>query len=276
MAIGWTLAVLAPGSVAAQEVKATLTTIHQEILQLAASVEGARQDLVVVQRTQAQTKATVEELQTGVQMVDAKLEEYNHRLGELAQRLETLEASGSLSRRSLAPPSAPTKSSGPLPSWPGAAEPPPATATAAPPPSQAGSPIAPQRIEVASLAPKEIFRAALEDYIKGNYDLAILGFRDYLKKYPGTVLASNTYYWLGECYMGKEDHAQAVKEFQQLMDAYPKSPKVPSALFKQGIAYLDLGEMDKARAVLESLTSRFPTTVEARQASERLKSLSSP
>ena len=75
--IGWTLAVLAPGSVAAREVKATLTTIHQEIRQLAASVEGARQDLVVMQRTQAQTKATVEELQTGVQMVDAKLEEYN-------------------------------------------------------------------------------------------------------------------------------------------------------------------------------------------------------
>ncbi|MFQ5892721.1 MAG: tol-pal system protein YbgF [Nitrospinota bacterium] len=297
LGLGWALTVVGPGSVAAQDVAEALTGLRQEMRQVATAIAGARQDLVVVQRTQAQTKATVDELQTVVLMVDAKLEEFNHRLHALAQRLDALEAGGAFRQHAVAaaPPSAAPL--GPTPAPPAPATPTPAapapTAQAAPPPAEPetaealppataappptpGTPLPQETVQVAMLDPREIFRAAHEDYVKGNYDMAILGFRDYLKKYPGTDLASSAQYWLGESYLGQEAYAQAVEEFQNLLDVYPQSSRVPSALYKQALAYLELGQVDNARTALEAVASQFPTTVEARHAAERLKDFSPP
>ncbi|MDA2915502.1 tol-pal system protein YbgF [Nitrospinae bacterium AH_259_B05_G02_I21] len=267
--LGVALTIVAPGRVGAQEDDAASTSLRHELRQVATAVAGMRQDLVVLQRTQAQTKASVEELQTAVQVVDSKLEEINHRLGELAQRLDAIEA-GAILRKKPVEPSPPT----PITSEPEAAEPPP-PAVAAPPPSP-GTPPLRETVEVAVLDPREIFRAAHEDYVMGRYDLSILGFRDYLKRYPNTELASSSQYWIGECYLGQRNYAQAVEEFQKLLDVYPQSPKVPSALYKQGLAYLELGREDKALKALETVSSQFPTTTEAGHAAERLKTLTTP
>lgn len=258
------------GRIEAQEEDAGRTSLRHELLrQVVTSVAGARKDLVVIQRTQAQTKATVEELRTAVQVVDSKLDEFNHRLRELAQRLDAIEV-GAAVRKRVVEPSQPTPSK----SEPPVAEPP-SPVVAAPPPSPGAPPVR-ETVEVAVLDPREIFRASHEDYVRGRYDLAILGFRDYLEKYPNTDLASSSQYWLGECYLGQRDYAKAVEEFQKLVDVYPQSPKVPSALYKQGLAYLELGRNDKARKALEVVASQFPSSTEARHAAERLKELSTP
>lgn len=274
MVIGFAITASSPGPVVAQEVKESLATLGEEIRQLALSVRGARQDLLVVQRTQAQTRATVEELHTAVQMVDAKLDEFNHRLRLLAQRLDALQVSvaqGKVLTASAAPPPAPALPP-PTPAEP-EPEKPPLPTTASPPPAP-GSAGPEEIVEVALLDPSEVFRAAHEDYVEGNYDLAILGFRDYLKKYPGTDLASSAQYWLGECYLGQKAHDKAVEEFQWLLDNYPDSPKVPAALYKQGVAYLELKEAYKARTAFETVVSQYPSTAEAQHAAERLKAFS--
>lgn len=267
--LGVALTIVVPGGVGAQEEDADSTSLRHEFRQVATAVAGMRQDLVVLLRTQAQTKASVEELQTAVQVVDSKLGEFNHRLGELAQRLDAIEAGAALRKRPVEP-SPPT----PITSEPEATEPPP-PAVAAPPPSPGAHPLR-ETVEVAVLDPREIFRAANEDYVRGRYDLAILGFRDYLKRYPNTELASRSQYWIGECYLGQQNYAQAVEEFQKLLDIYPQSPKVPSALYKQSLAYLELGREDKALRALETISSQFPTTTEAGHAAERLKTLTTP
>lgn len=272
--LGVALTIVAPGRVGAQEDDAASTSLRYELRQVATAVAGMRQDLVVLQRTQAQTKASVEELQTAVQVVDSKLEEINHRLGELAQRLDAIEVGAVLRKKPAEPSPAPTSPPTPITSEPEAAEPLPPT-VAAPPPSL-GTPTLRETVEVAVLDPREIFRAANEDYVRGRYDLAILGFRDYLKRYPNTELASSSQYWIGECYLAQRNYAQAVEEFQKLLDVYPQSPKVPSALYKQGLAYLELGKTGKALKALETVSSQFPTTVEAGHAAERLKTLTTP
>jgi tol-pal system protein YbgF len=251
--------------------------------------------------------ATVEELQTIVQTVDAKLEEFNHRLRDLSRRIDALQV-GISKRRVLqaTPPPAPAAEP-PGPSEPEAAEgPEPAEVEEAksarlaegekaetlrppipseevpaevsppkqivPPPAPAG-PITREMVDVAVLNPGEVFRAAHEDYVKGNYDLAILGFRDYLKKYPATEQASSAQYWLGESYLSQSDYSKAVEEFQRLLDMYPTSPKVPTALYKQSLAYRELKQHDKARTNLDAVVSQFPTSVEAKHAAEELKTL---
>jgi tol-pal system protein YbgF len=275
----WALAgVLWAGPIWAQDIEDSLRDLQRDVRRLEASIQEARRDLLVVQRTQAQTRATVEELYSAIQIVGAKLDEFNYRLRELAQRLDALQVG--VVKEPTKEPAKPApaeatvaEAEGPTEAEPIELEPPPTTA--APPPAP-GTPPTQEVVEIALLDPREIFRAAQEDYAKGNYDLAILGFRDYLSKYPDTELASSAQFWLGESYMGKGDAAQAVEEFQKLLDTYPQSPKVPTALFKQALAYLELDEVEKARKALEKILKRYPTTAEAQQAAERLKNLPTP
>jgi tol-pal system protein YbgF len=79
----------------------------------------------------------------------------------------------------------------------------------------------------------------------------------------------NAQYWLGESYYGQKNYAQAIEEFDVVIRDYPDSPKVPSALFKQGDAYLQMGDTSRATKVLCELVAKHPKTREARLARER-------
>ena len=138
----------------------------------------------------------------------------------------------------------------------------PAGATAVAPPTARPS-------QSALLAPEEVYRNALNDYTKGNYDLAIAGFRTYIQNYPKTSLVPNAQYWLGESYYSQKNYAQAVEEFDVVIRDFPDSPKVPSALFKQGDAYLQTNDTKRATAVLCELMTKYAKTREAHLARER-------
>lgn len=306
VALGCVVMLVAADRAAAQS-DASISALREDVRLLAESIQGARQDLAVVQRTQARTLASVDELQTVVQTVDAKLEEFNHRLRELTVRLDALQVRMMQSQalRSMPPPEpqivagpTPEPKAPPAPSQAEVAETGPTQAEsaqaeeteaeptqvaeapkeepaeAAPPP--AAGPITPESVQVAILDPQEIFRAAQEDYAKGNYELAIFGFKDYLRKYPVTEQASAAQFWLGESYLGQENYDQAAAEFQRLLDRYPTSPKIPTALYKQALAYVELKQYEKARANLEAVMGQFPTSAEAKQAAEEIKNLSGP
>ena len=168
-----------------------------------------------------------------------------------------------------------TSGAAPVPGQPGAAAPPaavqpgPAQPPAAQPPPVPVAPPPPRPAPQTLLPPEEIYKAALSDYTKGEYDLAITGFRSYLKAYPKTSMAPNAQYWLGECYYGQKNYPQAIEEFDVVIQEYPDSPKVPSALFKQGDAYLQAGDTKQATTVLCELINKYGKTREARLARDK-------
>ena len=143
---------------------------------------------------------------------------------------------------------------------------PPAASPSPSPPVVATRPAQPAP---AQLQPEDVYRTALNDYTKGNYDLAISGFRTYIQTYPKTSLVPNAQYWLGESYYGQKNYAQAIEEFEVVIRDYPDSPKVPSALFKQGDALLLTGDTKRATGVLCELIGKHGKTREARLARER-------
>lgn len=116
----------------------------------------------------------------------------------------------------------------------------------------------------------ELYRTALNDYAKGEYDLAISGFRNHIEMYPTSSLAPNARYWLGESYYSQKNYDQAIREFALLIKQYPDNPKVAGAMLKEGLAYAELGDKSKARAVFDNLLKQFPKSQEARRAKERL------
>lgn len=123
--------------------------------------------------------------------------------------------------------------------------------------------------------PQSLYDAARNDYVRGNYELAILGFRQYLEAFPDSELADNARYWIGECNFSQGNYQQAIREFDVILNQYPRSDKLASALLKKGYAFLQLGRVQEARIYLNNVVNSYPGSDEAALAQQRLATLSS-
>jgi len=176
----------------------------------------------------------------------------------------------------------------------------PAPATGAAPGATTGAPggapssaapgpvaVAPSRQPTGSLQPQDIYQAAYIDFSKGSYSLAIAGFREFLRRYPDHELAGSAQYWIGESYVAlargfsdasqsdkaSESLEQAVQEFKKVQANYPRADKVPTALYKEALALIDLKQPTLAQARLQYLVDNFPRAEETSLARERLTTL---
>ena len=123
---------------------------------------------------------------------------------------------------------------------------------------------------VGGLTPTEAYNLAYNDYIRGNYDLAQIGFQNFLNQFPSSSLQASAHYWLGESYFNRKEYKKAVDIFQTLLQRYPRNDKVPSALLKEGYAYLELGDNRKGKGLLKKIIEQFPFSNEAKLAKGRL------
>jgi tol-pal system protein YbgF len=119
--------------------------------------------------------------------------------------------------------------------------------------------------------PDQLFAAAYGDYSKGNYDLAISEFRQYVETYPSSEMADNAQYWIGESFFGKKKFNEAIAEFDKVSLLFPKGDKVPAARFKKGMALIELGQTDAAKAEFQALIKVYPRSNEAVLARQQLE-----
>lgn len=121
--------------------------------------------------------------------------------------------------------------------------------------------------------PAMTYQNAYRDYQKGNYDLAISGFKDFIQNYPQSDLADNAAYWIGESLYSQKKYRESIAQFDSVVNDYPKSEKVPSALLKKGYAYISLGEKAQGIVQLQYVVHEHPKSSEAAKAREELKKL---
>lgn len=122
--------------------------------------------------------------------------------------------------------------------------------------------------------PQALYESSRNDYVRGNYELAILGFRGYLESFPDSELADNARYWIGECNFSQGNYQQAIREFDRILADYPRSDKLASALLKKGYAYLQMGRVQEGRTQLRNVISTYAGSDEAVLAQQRLDSIS--
>jgi tol-pal system protein YbgF len=118
-----------------------------------------------------------------------------------------------------------------------------------------------------------LYKNALRDYNAGNNDLATQEFSDYLKFYRNTDLAGNAYFYLAEIEFRGGNYAEAVKNYDQVIQNFPGGNKAASASLKKGLALIELGHKDDGIAELRHVIQRYPKSNEALQARERLRKL---
>jgi tol-pal system protein YbgF len=223
---------------------------------LDANIKGT----VDMQKGLADYGAKADQLSTDIQIVQGKLEENNFRIAELAQKLDDKSVKvGELTARideleakvrslNTGTPTAATVQTG----------------TA----SDKDTRSAPKSIE-----PSEAYRQAKSDYDKGNFDLALAGFQNYIAQFPDTSLAAAAQYWIGECYSSKKDYTRAIEAFGLVITNYPKSEKVPGAKLKIGLSYLNAKNPEKAREYLNKVIKENRGTAEADIAADRLSKI---
>jgi len=121
--------------------------------------------------------------------------------------------------------------------------------------------------------PMQVYQAAYRDYQRGNYDLAIEGFREFMTANPTSDYADNASYWVGESLFSQKKYRDAIAQFDSVVSKFPKSDKVPGALLKKGFAYLALGERGQGIVQLQYVVHEHPNAAEAALARQRLKTL---
>lgn len=185
------------------------------------------------------TEAEIRKLQEQIDELEAKLEETNFRLAQLSQQLSATNQELQAVRSAAEVVSTP------------------------PPPPMTTRPSDPQTL----------YDTAYNDHKRGNYDLAILAFSQYLESFPNTELADNAAYWIGESYLKQRKFPKAIESFDEVLTRWEQSDRTESALLQKGLAHLELGQRAQAIVHLQSVICDYGGTDEAQLALKRLEEL---
>jgi tol-pal system protein YbgF len=154
------------------------------------------------------------------------------------------------------------------------------------------------KIEELSAAPNMEARIrALEDQLKGQtavassksqYDVAMEKFRagknlDALKAFdayiasnPNGDLVDNANFWAGECLFAEGNFEAAMDRYDVVLKNFPKSPKVPDCLYKEGIALIELGDAEAGKLSLKKVINEYPDSDAAKKAKAKMGEKASP
>jgi len=119
----------------------------------------------------------------------------------------------------------------------------------------------------------DLYRDAYDTFQRGDLEAARRKFEAFLKQYPNTELSDNAQFWVGETYYLKKDFERAILEYEKTIAKYPEGDKVPAAMLKQGMAFLELGDKMNGRNLLKRVIERFPQSEQAEMAKKKLETL---
>jgi tol-pal system protein YbgF len=224
-----------------------IATLQGQVAEIQRASEESRAELrrltELVAEQNALLKKGVADRRQQEEALAANVKDLGDRVAEIAEALEALRA------QFPAPLAAPAAGDGAGPSPAGA----PDAAASAPVP-----------------APRELYSQAYADYARGNYDLAIQGFTEYIRNYPDTDFTDNAQYWIGECLYSKKMYEEAIEAWNTLFKDHPSSDKLPDGRVKKGMALERLGRKSQALVEYRYVVDRYPNSQAARIARERL------
>jgi tol-pal system protein YbgF len=131
----------------------------------------------------------------------------------------------------------------------------------------------PAELKGVSTGVGDLYKDAYESFHKGDLEGARRKFEAFLRQYPNTELSDNAQFWIGETYYLKKDFERAILEYEKAIVKYPEGDKIPSALFKQALAFLELGDKTNARNLLKRVIGKYPHSEQAEMAKKKLETI---
>ena len=124
--------------------------------------------------------------------------------------------------------------------------------------------------------PNQKYDLGLKEFAAGNYEAARALLREHLAAAPKSDKASDAMFLIADSYFKEKSYEEAILEYQDIIDTWPTSPKIPLCQLNQGIALLEIGKPNEASLFFESLIEAYPDSPEAATAKKHLKTLSTP
>ncbi len=73
--------------------------------------------------------------------------------------------------------------------------------------------------------------------------------------------------------MALKQYEQAILAYQEVITKYPKGNKVPNAMLRQAIAFLEINDKTSSKLLLQKVIKQFPGSSEAKIAQKKLKTI---
>jgi tol-pal system protein YbgF len=195
----------------------------------------------------ADAKLVVDNLSNDVKIIREKLDDNSVRVGSLTQEVEAL-------RQGIQQVARPT-------TMPDAGDP--SAAGAAPAPGIGQS-------------PQKMYDSAFSDYAAAQYDLAIVGFQEFIKAFPRSDQADDAQVYICNAYINDNKPQQAVEACDVAIRTYPGGNAIPQAYYKKGLALSNLRNTAGAREAWEEVIKNFPDSAEATMAKNGIERLKRP
>lgn len=142
-----------------------------------------------------------------------------------------------------------------------------------------GAPAGAQEREAATTASPEKqdmekgYNEAYEAFKAGKYPESRNLFEKFLAVHGKSEYGDNAQFWIGETYFFEKDYERAILEYEKVIKNYPQGNKVPNALLKQGLSFIELGDKNSAKLLLQRVIEEYPNTSPARIARIKLSSI---
>lgn len=251
-----------------QVLKQQVQELRARLDQNAEEIRATRDQIKAVADLVRQSMTGQAGLLEGLRAVPAQYQDIVRKIDQLTLELQKIAADLAAARLPQAVPAAPAEARGEAGAKPAEQAPPKTPPESKPQPAPAKPPPPPPTI-----SPQEAYSMAYNDYLKGNYDLAIESFKLYRAQFPGSPLADNALYWIGECRYSQRKFEEAVDAFDELILTYPQGDKAAAAHLKKGLSFVELGKKPEALAALKILVAKYPLEEESKIAQEKIREL---
>ncbi len=115
-----------------------------------------------------------------------------------------------------------------------------------------------------------LYKQALEHIQAGAPAKAIPLLQEFVAQNPSDNLTPDAWFWLGESYYFQGEYDQAILAYKNVAGRFPNNAKAPSAMLKIGYAYEKLQDFNNARFYLQALADEYPQSESAALAKQAL------
>lgn len=110
---------------------------------------------------------------------------------------------------------------------------------------------------------QDLYDEAYTSYKKGKHEASRKLFSEYISQYPNSDLADNAYFWIGESFYDQGKYEEAILRYDNIVQKFKESEKVPSALLKQAYAFRAINDSYSAKTLLNKLIKEHRNSEQA-------------
>jgi TolA-binding protein len=96
-------------------------------------------------------------------------------------------------------------------------------------------------------------------------------YRVFAQRFPADPRAAQAFLAIGMSFVQEKKFANAVGEFNTVIEKFPTAPEVPEAMWQLSLAFVELHFCSDGRSLLQDLVKRYPKSPRAADAKSELK-----